>query len=95
MASSSIRGGLLLCVLFLMSLLLVSPCTARLGWWDAGRGLSEEPKLPEVDNSPRESGDDGVPTSSMERGSMYNEWARFTQEATLDYAPPAANPSHY
>lgn len=36
-----------------------------------------------------------VPTSSMERGSMFKEWARFTQESTLDYAPPAANPSHY
>ena len=42
MASSSIRGGLLLCVLFLMSLLLVSPCTARLGWWDAGTSCEIE-----------------------------------------------------
>lgn len=62
-----------------------------LAWLDSTRLYFGLPKLPdELELLVFQ-----VPTSSMERGSMFNEWARFTQESTLDYAPPAANPSHY
>ncbi|KAG0588408.1 hypothetical protein M758_2G194300 [Ceratodon purpureus] len=85
------RIQVLVCV-FVLAVLLVSPCSAarELRGDLHGRRLS-----PSVRRS-LNTGDDGVPAVAKvaENQSKYNEWVHFqAEQLAADYPPAAANPS--